>query len=454
MVKNIHNLTRFNPGSMREIWAISLPLIISHFSIQLMLVSDRIILAHWSLEAMNAAVAAGSMFTAIQLGLSSTSGISEVFVAQYNGGKQHELIGRSTWQMIWFSLMSGVILVPLTFILQDYSVPEILRTDGVPYFFWVMMGIMFYPLTSTLSAFYVGRGKTTMITLISIATNIVNIVADIILVFGIDGYLEPMGPKGAAIGTTISEAICTTALFFPFLNKENNKRFATRFFTLDKKLFIESLKIGGPFGASVFIEIFAWATIFHILALASYQHMIVMTISLNTLVFFIFFINGLSRGITTVAGNCIGSNQLHYIKKTIRSSLCIFCLFSLTYILFFLVLPDCIIGLHLPDSTPLELATLRPAILSALFWVFLYVTLDGISWAIGSILLAGGDSWFIFLATSLLIWVTAILPIYVTTVYFDADLVNSWRILCIHITTVLGLFIWRYKSGKWVKLHL
>lgn len=447
-------LTRFAPGSMRELWTISYPLIISNFSTQLMLLSDRIILAQWSSEAMSAAAVAGSVFAAIQIGLVCIAGISEVFVAQYNGGNKPHLIGKATWQMIWFSLMSGVVFIPLTILFKDHSVPEMFRSDGVPYFFWVMMGIVFYPLASTLSSFYVGRGKTKMITLISIGANIINVLVDIILVFGVDGLIDPMGTTGAAIGTTIAEASFAFALFIPFLNSKNNKLFHTRSLSFDRFLFWKSLKIGAPFGVAVSIEILAWAAIFRILALASYQHVLVMTVGVNALLFFIFFINGLSRGITAVVANFIGSEKIHYITKTVRSGAYLFLIFSSIVALMCLIFPDVFLALNLPDASPEDLLVLKPAIFAALTWVFLYVFLDGIAWAIGAALIAGGDSWFIFLATACLIWFTAIIPIYITTLYFDAGLVSAWRITCIHISIVLSLFLWRYMSNKWLKLKV
>jgi MATE family multidrug resistance protein len=49
-------LTRFPQGSFRELLSISLPLMLSSLSVMSMIFVDRLLLAHYSTEAMNAAV--------------------------------------------------------------------------------------------------------------------------------------------------------------------------------------------------------------------------------------------------------------------------------------------------------------------------------------------------------------------------------------------------------------
>jgi Na+-driven multidrug efflux pump len=62
-------LTAYPQGSLRELWQISFPLIISLMSASLMLFLDRLFLAHYSLASLNAAAHAGASVQFCNFGL-------------------------------------------------------------------------------------------------------------------------------------------------------------------------------------------------------------------------------------------------------------------------------------------------------------------------------------------------------------------------------------------------
>ncbi len=100
-------LTRHEPGSLRELWSISLPLMVSALSVMTMVFVDRLMVAHYSTVALNAVVNASTFGWAFVFAWMVLASISEVFVAQYNGAGAKEKIGESVWQMIWLSLLSA-----------------------------------------------------------------------------------------------------------------------------------------------------------------------------------------------------------------------------------------------------------------------------------------------------------------------------------------------------------
>ncbi len=106
-------LTRHPEGSVRELWAISLPLMISTLASLFMIFTDRIFLAHYSIGALNASVTAGTLAWALMAGVGMIAAMSEVFVAQYNGARHYKRLGIPVWQMIWFALFSILFFLPL-----------------------------------------------------------------------------------------------------------------------------------------------------------------------------------------------------------------------------------------------------------------------------------------------------------------------------------------------------
>ena len=107
------SLTRHPEGSIRELWSISMPLMISTLASLFMIFTDRIFLAHYSLAAMNASVTAGTLAWALMSGIGMITAMSEIFVAQYNGAKQYHRLGVPVWQMIWFSFFSLAFFIPV-----------------------------------------------------------------------------------------------------------------------------------------------------------------------------------------------------------------------------------------------------------------------------------------------------------------------------------------------------
>ncbi len=106
---------------------LSFPLMLSFLSNYLMLFFDRLIIANYSLEAMNA-ITASSLFCMIfQYGAIGIASIAEVFVGQYNGSKQYSKVAMPVWQMIWFSLMC----FPIFFLLAKFGGPIFLHYLGL-----------------------------------------------------------------------------------------------------------------------------------------------------------------------------------------------------------------------------------------------------------------------------------------------------------------------------------
>lgn len=92
------NLTKYQAGSLPELITIAIPLMLSVLSGNLMMFMDRLILAHYSLAAMNAITAASSICMVIQYGTIGIAAIAEIFVGQYNGSKQYNMVAQPVWK--------------------------------------------------------------------------------------------------------------------------------------------------------------------------------------------------------------------------------------------------------------------------------------------------------------------------------------------------------------------
>jgi MATE family multidrug resistance protein len=245
--KEYAKLTKHPSGSLKELFVISFPLMLSFLSNYLMLFFDRLILANYSLEAMNAASAAALFCMVFQYGAIGITSVAEVFVGQYNGSKRYNIVASPVWQMIWFSIM----LFPIFFLVAKFTgsffLPDYHFKDfGLPYFQWILYFNVFVAISTSLASFFIGIGKVKLITIVTIISNILNILLDLILIFGIKNFIPPLATKGAAIATGISQVFQVILLFFFFLNKKNNKKYKTHHLRFKPKLIIKCLKVGAP----------------------------------------------------------------------------------------------------------------------------------------------------------------------------------------------------------------
>src|SRR4051794_34056478 len=97
---------KYKEESVRKLWSIALPLIISSLSNMIMLFVDRLILARLTLDAHNVAVEATTLGWTFVAGWGSLASVTQIFVAQNYGAGQRHLLGHSIWQMIWLGIGS------------------------------------------------------------------------------------------------------------------------------------------------------------------------------------------------------------------------------------------------------------------------------------------------------------------------------------------------------------
>lgn len=453
MSKDKIPLTRYSSGGVMEMFMISYPLIISAFSVSLMMFCDRAILARFSLDAMNSATTAGMIYSVFAFFGMYTTSIAEVFVGQYNGEQQYKKIAIPIWQMIWFSLALAVPFIIIAQFCCDILVPTNFLDRGDLYFKWVMSFAFVLPLIGALNAFFIGRGQTLIVTSAAIIANVINFILDIALVFGYKDIVPSMGVEGAAIASVIAGGVQFFVLFIIFLNRKNQKKYNTRIATFDFEMMKDCLKIGLPVAVSHTFEIAGWSLFFVFLGSVGKSYITVHTVLQAIHVLFFCFIDGISKGVIAVASNMIGANQTRLIKKMLKSTIVLYLIIGGLLLFPTVIYPDFIIDIFIQESNEFAKDIKMYSIL-ALRATWLYFIFDGLAWIIASVLTAGGDTKFIMYANILSLWICGLAPVYLWISYLPSTPVTPSFIILLYCIVNSGLFIWRYASNKWHKLNV
>lgn len=460
-MENSGALTRYPVGSIRELWSISLPLMISTLATLFMIFTDRIFLARYSIEALNASVNAGTLAWAFMAGIGMITAMSEVFVAQYNGAKHYNRLGIPVWQMIWFSAFSLLFFIPLAI----WGAPAIFAGDRhagdeILYFRWLMVFGPSYALMTAFAGFFIGTGKTKILILLAIVANMINITLDWILIFGIPGLVPEMGIQGAAIATCFGYLFESAALAYLFLRKENRIRYGTGNWRISWVEMKKCWKVGFPQGIFCALEVFGWAVFFWMMTGMGEKHITISSICQSFAILLSFFCEGLSRGAAAVAGNLIGAKRQELIHKVLRSGFILLILFSLATSLFLVVDPeDTLRVLFFEHFNHLGTAEgLDPSLLSSLkicmIFTFIYMFFDGLRWVFSGLLVAAGDTVFLLIFGSLSVWIFLLFPVYMIVVRNALAVEYAWA-LTMGYAALFFLVYWiRFRQGAWKKIDL
>jgi len=442
-------LTPYPPGSLRELLQISFPLMISLMSASLMLFLDRLFLARYSLVALNAAAHAGASVQFMQFWSIATACIAEVFVGRFNGAGKWRKLGQPVWQMIWLSVGTFLIYIPIgLFAAPLIFFHEAYKNLEIEFFSVLTCFIPFAALSAALSAFYIGRGKVGFVTAVMLGANLINILLDAVLIFGIAPWIPSFGIAGAAWATGISQVCQAAILFSAFFCRANRESYGTGRWRINKRLFFSCMRIGVPNAVAHSLEIFAWVLIFELMSRLGSDEMTVVTIAQSILFLFTFVTEAVSKGATAIASNFIGSQKQELVWKLFVSGIKFYLSIFLVLSLFLVWHPDYLTRWFIPEAEALSSAV-HATVHAACFWVWIYFLFDGISWLLIGLLTAAGDTAFIMKVGGTTPLLFALLPVYLLVFRWGASPDVTWMLIACYAFLSGVIYFSRFKSGKW-----
>lgn len=448
------SLTRHPEGSLRELGSLALPLMLSSLSVTMMIFIDRLLLAHYSTEALNAVANSMTLGWAYLCGWIVLTGISEVFVAQYNGAKIYQKLGEPVWQMIWLSLASVLFFIPLALGVDSWfflGADQELERDYLKWMFWFGPT---WPLYSALCGFFIGQGKTHLVTLVAIFANFINAALDYLLIFGREGWLEPMGVEGAAIATSGSSVFQIAVLGAVFLKRSNRRQFGTGNFRLRLNSLWQCVRIGLPGAAFVTIELLGWAAFYQMMAYLSVHHITVASVSQSLVILFTFFADAVSKATSAISGNLIGAKRPSLISSVIYSGVRLHLLFFGAVVLLFYCFSESVLLYFLPHVAPEQFPVLEESLHFCLFAMCVYLFFEGLRLVFAGVLTAAGDTVFLLLAGTLSVWLLLIAPVYFWVVQGERSVEWAYFFTIFYSVSASLFYFWRVKSGSWKNLSL
>jgi len=304
--------------SLKHINKLAVPALISGVSEPILSLTDAAIVGNIEFNATESLAAVGIVTTFLSMLIwvlgQTRSAISSI-VSQYVGANKLDKIKNLPAQAIFIITSLSVLIIIGTYpfanqIFKLYNASGLILDYSVDYYRIRVFGFPFTLFTIAVFGAFRGLQNTYYPMLIAIIGTITNIVLDVVLVYGIDGYITPMHIKGAAYASVIAQllmAIFATyyllkktviplKLSFPF-NKEIN-----RFILMILNLFVRTIALNVTlYYASAF------ATSYGATYIAAY------TIAINLWFLGAFIVDGYASAGNILSGKLYGGKEYNLL---------------------------------------------------------------------------------------------------------------------------------------------
>lgn len=310
-----------------------------------------------------AAIAAVSIFTQPRMMLltvaRSVAAAVTILIAERFGRDQHNTYGdilKKTMVLVvaFLGLAHIGFFICLDSILLWMGAQQDYLTDAMTYGLWTLPAVFLTSVTTLMQAVMFGRGESMRVLSINIQGNVVNVVLNALLIFGL-GPFPALGVLGAALGTVggaVWSLILTVQILYTWgIFSQGNYR-------LTREYLSEFLGVfGGIFSEQGFERIGMVVYTRMVAELGTIPYA-VHAIAMNFCDFYYSFCNGMGKASTVLAGH---NRDIHkqdewrsYLWRGMRWSL----IFSAAAFLITFLLREEIFGIYAHDSALMPLGSL------------------------------------------------------------------------------------------------
>jgi MATE family multidrug resistance protein len=408
---------------------------------------ERIFLAHYSESALAGSLNGFFLARIFQFSTLAVIFGGQTFVGLFHGSGQPKQIGPCVWQLIWFSLATILIVPPVGFALEHalYHNTSIAQAEG-GYFSLLCWFNFLIPLSGAFSAFYIGRGKTLLVVLMTLGSYVLNIGLDYIFIFG-NSFIAPMGSFGASLGKVVSQGMLCLILGFLFFSAHNHKTFGTRNWFFQPLLFFHYIKPGFYRALGTIVCFADWSFISRTMSILSETHLLVFSIGATVFYFFTFFADAILQSIVAITAAQIGQKQHHEIWKTVYNGFFAIAVYSLVLCIPFFIFPESLTFCFKATSFEHEMIGIMHTILPS---VWLALVSYGICTIPLALIVSSRDTFFLFRYFALF-WLISSVPVYLIMSVFGFSPDKFWYL--VFMTNLINAIAYfrRASKKKWLR---
>jgi putative MATE family efflux protein len=312
----------FTSGSInRAIVYLSIPMILEMIMESLFAVVDVFFVSQVSVDAVSTVGLTESVITlvySIAIGLSMAA---TAIVARRIGEKNAEGASRSAVQAILIGVSISVVIGVTGFIfaadiLRMMGGSEELIAEGVGYTQVAFATNVVIMLLFLLNGIFRGAGDASLAMASLWVANIINIILDPMLIFGIGPFPE-LGVMGAAVATSIGRGLGVVFQLVILLRGWGIIKIAARYWRPNWQLIKKMVKIGSSGTMQFLISSASWIFLMRIIAIFGSEAIAGYTISIRLIIFTILPAWGLANAAATLVGQNLGAGQPERAEQSV-----------------------------------------------------------------------------------------------------------------------------------------
>lgn len=430
-------------SNFRQLVSLTLPIMLSLCVINLVGFSDRTFLARFSLEALEGYVSGFVLAVLFQIPLMRVTTLGQSFVSFYNNDDKRHQVGQSVWQMIWFSLFSMCITLPVSYgVVPIVFGGTAVQDVATSYFTTLMWGNFLFPLQAALSSFFIGQNRAKVVFITVFGAQCIHVILDYLLIFGVDGYIPALGAQGAAIALVINQLLVCGILFLLFLGKKQRSLYGTDRYQFNWAVFFAQIRAGIPLSVAPFIGMSCWVAINRLMAVKGGDYLVVFSLGSSLTVCFAFMNDALFQAVLTSVSGLLGRKSFAAIKRTVGQAFFLLGIMMGLLAIPFLIYPEVLLSFlfpSLPTGASLDL------LLSTCYSSWLFICCEGVLF-IGMGLLAATRQTLFFIFTGISLWFIGYLPIAFTMDLWQWQAETFWPIIATAISIVGGSYFLKAKQ--------
>jgi MATE family multidrug resistance protein len=439
-------------GGVRELFALSLPLVLSAGFLTVQLCLDRIFLTWTGNDEAAASMPAVMLFSTLFGLLQHTLMYSSVFVAQYLGAGRPERVGPVLWQAGRIAVVGGLAflgLIPLAgplFALVGHA-PEVAALEA-DYFRALCLAVPSAAGVAVVNAFFAGRGHTWTVFGVNAVGLLVNAPLAYAWILGEWGVpkLGPAGAGYATVGGSVASLLVGLTLV---LRRRYETDFRTRSgWRFDAALTRRLLRFGLPNGLMHAVDMTAWTAFVFLVGVMSKIEGAATNVAFTiNLVAFLPLV-GLGQGVEILVGRRQGEGRPNLSAKTTVAGLKLAVGYAVLISIPYALTPDLLTRPFALRADPGQWEQLAPTVRTLLLFVAVYTLGDAVNVTVSYALRGAGDTRFVAALAVGLAWPVMVIPTWFAA-RFGWGVTGAWVFATAYIFALAAAFLVRFRGGKW-----
>ena len=444
-------------GNIRDVLATTLPLVLAMGAHAVNQFTDRVFLARFSDDAIQASLPGGILSWLFVCLLVATAGYSGTFVAQFHGAGARRDAAAAYGQGLWLALAAlplVLLTIPLgnaLFALADHA-PAILA-DEKAYYAILQLGGAFCVLQAVLAGYFAGQNRTRLVGVATCAGSLSNVLLDWMFIFG-HGGCGRWGIVGAGWATALAAAVpCLILGAATFRDPALRGRRYLAALRLRPDLLRRIVRYGLPSGLHQFLDV-ATFTVF----VMATGRLDALSLAVSNIVFTVNYVSfapllGLGQGTNVLVGRYQGAGDAAASARATKSALLLGGAYVALFALVVFLFSDGIMDVFRSPETAFETAAFH-ALGRTLMWIMLsWALFDAASLIVGGALKGAGDTKFVMfalLAISLGLWMPAV----VLVLACAPSITRLWLTMPFYCGVCAATCLVRFRRGRWRRLRL